>query len=104
MGTCCRIRFQYLLESGGLLEELPDAIALLDLNLRILWCNAKVESSLPDRRSRLIGEKFYDAFGTPEILGPDFLSRFTQPSGRGSRRPVRFGSVKNSILKCMPSR
>lgn len=79
----------YLLESGGLLEELPDAIALLDLNLRILWNNRKL-NDFSGHADPLVGTRFYDAFGEPEILGPDFCPFHTAiGSGESATSTIR---------------
>lgn len=74
---------------GGLLDQLPDGLLLLDERLTILWAN--------DRFRRLEGiigfqpgSSFYDAFGRPEIVGPDlspFHTAFT--SEKTSRSTLR---------------
>ena len=93
---------QYLLESGGLLEELPDAIALLDLNLRVLWCNAKLVEFTGQTESPL-GEKFYDAFGTPEILGPDFCPFHTAiGSGESAASTLRIDEKQYFEVHAVP--
>lgn len=92
----------YLLESGGLLEELPDAISLLDLNLRILWCNAKL-NAFTGRSESLNGEKFYDAFGSPEILGPDFCPFHTAiGSGESATSTLRVDDKRYFEVHAVP--
>ena len=81
-----------LLDAGGILEHLPDGTVLLDPKLNILWANPRL-AELADRESAsLIGEGFYDIFGTPEILGPDFCPFHTAlGSGEPSKSTLRVG-------------
>lgn len=70
-----------LIQSGSLLEYLPHAVVVLDADLRIIWANQRL-NQLCDQRESLIGNSFYDAFGAPEILGPDFSPFHTAFSTR----------------------
>lgn len=70
-----------LIQSGSLLEYLPHAVVVLDADLRIIWANQRL-NQLCDQRESLIGHSFYDAFGAPEILGPDFSPFHTAFSTR----------------------
>ncbi len=80
-----------LIESGGILELVPDGIVLLDPHLRILWSNERL-LELTGRSESAIGCSFYDAFGTPEILGPDFCPFHTAlGSGEPARSSLRVG-------------
>ncbi len=82
---------RFLMESGGLLEELPEAVVLLDLDLHILWCTNQL-AEFTGQTESLIGQKFYDAFGTPEILGPDFCPFHTAiGSGESAQSRLRVG-------------
>ena len=60
-----------VLEAGGFLEQIPEGIALLDLETRIVWGNRHLET-LSGRATPIVGEKFFDAFPTNDILGPDY--------------------------------
>ncbi len=61
-----------LLESSAVLTQFPEGLAILDTDLQVLWKNSKFENlTTPDTQS-LADQKFYEAFGMPEILGPDF--------------------------------
>jgi PAS domain S-box-containing protein len=78
-------------EAGGILEQIPDGIVLLDLQLNILWCNSRL-NELTGNRESLIGKSFYEAFGTPEILGPDFCPFHTAlGSGEAAKSTLRVG-------------
>lgn len=80
-----------LLETGGVLEEIPDAVVLVDLDLNILWSNHQLRE-LTNQEESLVGWGFYDAFGTPEILGPDFCPFHTAlGSGESARSTLRVG-------------
>jgi two-component system, sensor histidine kinase SagS len=92
----------YLLESGGLLEELPDAIALLDLDLRILWNNRKL-NTFTGHEHPLTGTRFYDAFGEPEILGPDFCPFHTAiGSGESATSTLRVDEKRYFEVHAVP--
>ena len=60
-----------LVQAGGILDQVPDGVVLLGPELKILWANSRL-SELTQCDKPLAGTSFYDAFGTPEILGPDF--------------------------------
>lgn len=80
-----------LLEAGGILELVPDGVVLLDPELKILWSNSQLRK-LTGRDESLVGCSFYDAFGTPEILGPDFCPFHTAlGSGEPARSSLRVG-------------
>ena len=63
------------LDSEKILEWMPDGVALLDLENRIVWANERFckWTEFED----VVGENFYRALGTPEILGPDFCPLHT---------------------------
>jgi PAS domain S-box-containing protein len=80
-----------ILEAESILEQVPDGIVLLDPELKIVWCNSRLRE-LTGRDDSLIGSSFYDAFGTPEILGPDFCPFHTAlGSGEPARSKLRVG-------------
>jgi len=60
-----------LLQSGGILEQLRDGFALVDQHREILWHNSRL-MALTGRSESLRGRSFYECFGSPEIIGPDF--------------------------------
>lgn len=60
-----------ILEAGGFLEQIPDGIALVDVETRILWGNRRLQE-LSGRTDTVVGQKFFDAFPTNDILGPDY--------------------------------
>jgi CheY-like chemotaxis protein len=74
-----------LLEAGGLIEQLPDGVVLLSPRLEILWANNRFRE-LAGRSGSVTGLNFYEAFGSPEILGPDFCPFHTALGSRGCAR------------------
>ncbi len=62
------VRLGRLLENDRILEGMPDAVALLDGSLTILWANHLFLEWC--NRGNVIGEQFFTALGTSEIVGP----------------------------------
>ena len=60
-----------LMEAGGILSQIPEGLTILDPALGVLWANSRFVT-LTGTDDSPLGRKFYDTFGTPEILGPDF--------------------------------
>lgn len=59
-----------LLQNQQILEGMPDAVALLDGDNTVLWCNERLRQW--SRQKVVAGANFYTLLGSPEILGPDF--------------------------------
>jgi len=78
-------------QAGGILSQLPDGLAILDVRLKILWTNRRFQE-MAGSAEPPVGIGFYDAFGAPEILGPD-LSPFHTALGTGAaaRSTLRLG-------------
>jgi CheY-like chemotaxis protein len=58
-----------LIQADRILESLADAVVVVDTELRILWANAAFERWAGGPCN---GKSFYEALGSPEILGPDY--------------------------------
>ena len=79
----------HLLEAGGILEQVPDGVVLLDIDLKILWSNSHLRE-FTGRTEPITGMTFFDAFGTPEILGPDYCPFHTAlGSGEPAKSTIR---------------
>jgi CheY-like chemotaxis protein len=120
-----------ILHAGGILDQLPDGVALLNHELRILWCNrllheftlrndagrsavrrdplpngkVPAETGAPDAGSidTLVGKTFYEAFGTPEIIGPDFCPLHTAlGSGDLAKSSLRVGEKTYYEVQARP--
>tara|TARA_R110002095_G_scaffold20954_3_gene23016 strand:- start:938 stop:2662 length:1725 start_codon:yes stop_codon:yes gene_type:complete len=91
-----------LIQSGTLLEYLPHAVVILDADLRILWSNHQL-GELCGQSGPLVGRPFYDAFGAPEILGPDFSPFHTAFSTRSiAKSGLRVGDKSYFDVEVMP--
>ena len=92
-----------LLDAGGILERVPDGLALLCPELNILWASGRL-CELADRPGdTLVGENFYAALGQPEILGPDFCPFHTAlGSGEASKSTLRVGEKRYYEVHARP--
>lgn len=77
-------------QSGVMLRDMPEGVALLDADVRVLWANRRLrqwagygEADLP------VGVTLYDILKNPEIMGPDFCPFHTA---------VATGDESNSTL------
>jgi len=61
-----------LLEGPAVLTQFPEGLAILDTDLRILWKNSRFEKLIKPGTTSLADNQFYEAFGMPEIVGPEF--------------------------------
>lgn len=59
-----------LLQNDRILEGMADGVALLDSSNNIMWANERLRRWA--NRGNIVGENFYGALGSPEILGPDY--------------------------------
>jgi len=72
-------RAEKLLQAERILEGLPDGVAVVNADLRITWANAAFEK-WAERPAR--GRGFYEALGSPDILGPDYCPFHTALAGQ----------------------
>jgi CheY-like chemotaxis protein len=68
-----------LLQGERILGTLPDGVAVVDAQLRILWANASFEGWCG---GPMPGRDFYQALNSPEILGPDYNPFHTALGGK----------------------
>ncbi|EMI17372.1 Signal transduction response regulator, receiver region domain protein [Rhodopirellula maiorica SM1] len=81
-------------QSGIMLRDMPEGVALLDSELRVLWANRRlIEWSGRDEPS--VGTNFYEMLSNPEIMGPDFCPFHTA---------LATGDESNSTLHTEDSR
>ena len=82
-------RLPALLAFENVLKHLPEGVAVLDAELHIRWCNDRLVEltgrNLPGQASP-IGLSFHDAFGAPQIIGPDFSPFHTALGGGTTAR------------------
>ncbi len=87
-----RERADHFLQSETILEALDEGVALVDPELRISWANAAFQRWCD---GPVMDRGFYEALGSPQILGPDYSpfhtalaenkSVVTRLHGRGNR-------------------
>ena len=61
-----------LSQSGAMLRDMPEGVALLDVDLRVLWANARLRRWASIDGDAPVGMTFYELLSNPEIMGPDF--------------------------------
>jgi CheY-like chemotaxis protein len=71
-----------LARAGRLLDALADGVAVIDSELRLVWTNPAFAGYCNGGLTR--GRGFYEALGTPEILGPDYSPFHTALAGRNA--------------------
>ncbi len=82
---------ELLLETGGLVDQIPDGVVVLDPQLNIVWTNHRF-AELAKNPNQLAGTSFYSAFGTPDIMGPDYCPFHTAlGSGEPAKSTLRIG-------------
>jgi two-component system, sensor histidine kinase SagS len=69
-----------LTRAGRLLDALADGVAVVGADLRLIWGNPAFAARCGEGGFR--GRGFYDALGSPEILGPDYSPFHTALAGR----------------------
>lgn len=72
-------RVSQLFQAERILESLEEGLALVDPELRITWANARFRKWC---QGPVEGRGFYDALGSPEILGPDYSPFHTALTGK----------------------
>lgn len=92
----------FLLESRGLLQQIPDGLALLDEHYRVVWHNSRL-AKLVGQDDRINGQAFFTLFRDPELLGPDFGPLHTAlASGETARTLMRVGEMAYFELAATP--
>lgn len=65
-------------QATRILEALADGLAVVDPDLRVTWANTTFEKWCG---GPCVGRAFYEALGSPEILGPDYCPFHTALAG-----------------------
>ncbi|MGZ0173558.1 MAG: response regulator [Planctomycetales bacterium] len=91
-----------LLQAGGILHQLHDGFALVGHRREVLWHNARL-LTLTDSEETHVGRSFYECFGSPEILGPDFCPLNTAfGMGEAARSTLRVGDKTYYEVEATP--
>ena len=72
-------RVENLLQAERILEALADGVAVVSADLHITWANSTFEKWCS---GPVVGRGFYDALGSPEILGPDYCPFHSALAGK----------------------
>ncbi|MFK8111644.1 MAG: GAF domain-containing protein [Rubripirellula sp.] len=59
-------------QSGIMLRDMPEGVALLDADIRVLWINRRLAQWSGVNEESPSGTNFYELLSNPEIMGPDF--------------------------------
>ncbi len=59
-------------QSGLMLRDMPEGVALMDSDMRVLWANDRLIEWAGTDDVPVAGRNFYDLLSNPEIMGPDF--------------------------------
>jgi CheY-like chemotaxis protein len=70
---------EHLLQSERILQSLPDGVAVVLPDLRVIWANMTFERWCGNS---VQGRGFYEALGSPELLGPDYCPFHTALAGK----------------------
>jgi two-component system, sensor histidine kinase SagS len=91
-----------LLQAGGILQQLQDGFALVGHRREVLWHNDRL-LKLTDSDESHVGRSFYECFGSPEILGPDFCPLNTAfGMGEAARSTLRVGDKTYYEVEATP--
>ncbi len=90
-----------LLQNERILQGMPDGVVLLSSDNTVLWGNGRLRDWTG--RDDIVGSNFYEAMGTPEILGPDFCPFHTAlATGRASGSTLRCFQTKYMRVHAAP--
>jgi CheY-like chemotaxis protein len=59
-------------QSGLMLRDMPEGVALMDSDMRVLWANDRLIEWAGTANVPVAGRNFYELLSNPEIMGPDF--------------------------------
>lgn len=61
-----------IVQSGLMLRDMPEGVALVDSDLRVIWANRRLLQWANREEGVPLGMSFYELLHNPEIMGPDF--------------------------------
>lgn len=95
------IRMGKLLQNERILDGMPDGIVLLGADNNIIWGNGRIAEWTG--KQSVVGENFYTALNSPEILGPDFCPFHTALiTGKASSSVLRSGDNRYFHVHAVP--
>lgn len=87
-----------LCQSGLMLRDLPEGVALLDHKIRVLWANRRLRTWAGKLDDDPIGETIYDLLGNPDIMGSD-LCPFHTAFSTGEESSGTFQTADNRFFQ-----
>ena len=92
---------RHLLQSQRILAAVPDGLALVDFDLKIRWANPAFRSWCD---GEVVGRGFYDALGSPELVGPDYCPFHSALSNLSSLRASGSTAAPAAVSACLVCR
>ena len=89
------------LQSQRILAAVPDGLALVDFDLKIRWANPTFQAWCGGNP---VGRGFYDALGSPEMLGPEYCPFHTALASRDARREADSSTAPEAVTACLVCR
>ena len=90
-----------LMEAGGILDQLPDGLALVDSGAKIIWHNSRFQEMSGE--TSILAREFFTVLEANEILGPDFGPiQSALASGESTRTTLRVGEKTYFELNAEP--
>ncbi len=87
-----------VLQSGVMLRDMPEGVALLDSDLRVIWANRRLLQWADREEATPLGMTFYELLHDPEIMGPDFCP-FHTALATGDQSHSTLHSQNNHFFK-----
>ena len=85
-------------QSGLMLRDMPEGVALLDSDLRVIWANRQLLQWADREEGTPLGMTFYEILHNPEIMGPDFCP-FHTSLATGDQSHSTLHSASNQYFK-----
>jgi len=85
-------------QSGLMLRDMPEGVALLDSDLRVIWANRQLLQWAQREEGTPLGMTFYELLHNPEIMGPDFCP-FHTSLATGDQSHSTLHSARNQYFK-----
>ena len=93
-----------LIQADEILDAIADGVAVVDPDLKVIWCNPEF-LSFTDPEVSVVGSSFYKSLGNPEVLGPDNCPFTTAvASGHPSSTALRIGTNRYLRVTVTPVR
>ncbi len=87
-----------VIQSGVMLRDMSQGVALLDSDLRVIWANRRLLQWAGCEDGTPLGLTFYELLHNPEIMGPDFCP-FHTSLATGDQSHSTLHSAHNQCFK-----